>query len=138
MPDIFVPNDTTGITSWYLSVVNAGLLNKYTFEFADRHRTALSKSLSGQEMLGLLPDDDSLLQDFVEYARKAGVAPRWYYINISRDLLVNQLKAMIARNIHGVQGYYEVSNLTDPTVATALDAFRTGKTAIPINVTIDK
>ena len=135
MPDLFVPNDTTGYTSWYLNVLNKGLINKYTFEYAARHRETLSKSVNGNDMADLLPDDDTLLQDFVEYARRNGVAPRWYYINISRDLLVNSLKAMIARNIHGVQGYFEVSNLTDPTVQAALDAFGTGKTAIPITVT---
>lgn len=135
MPDLFVPNDTTGYTSWYLNVLNKGLINKYTFEYADRHRETLSKSVNGNDMADLLPDDDTLLQDFVEYARRNGVTPRWYYINISRDLLVNSLKAMIARNIHGVQGYFEVSNLTDPTVQAALDAFGTGKTAIPITVT---
>ena len=135
MPDIFVPNDTTGYTSWYLNVLNKGLINKYTFEYADRHRDVLSKSHDGEGLMRILPDADTLLQDFVEYARRNGVAPRWYYINISRDLLVNSLKAMIARNIHGVQGYFEVYNLTDPTVREALNAFDTGKTAIPITVT---
>lgn len=133
MPDIFVANDTTGITSYYLNVVNAGLLNKYTFEYADRHREELSKSRDGIDLLDFLPDDDTLLQDFVDYAKRTGgVAPRWYYINISRDLIVNNLKAMIARNIHGVPGYFEVNNLTDPTVLEALKAIREGKTAIPV------
>ena len=66
------------------------------------------------------------------YAKKNGIAPRWYYINLSRDLLVNSLKAMIARNIHGVQGYYEVINETDPTVSAALEALNDGRTAFPI------
>ena len=39
---------------------------------------------------------------------------------------------MIARNIHGVQGYYEVYNLTDPTVAAALKALDEGLTTVPI------
>jgi len=135
MPDIFVPNDTTGITSWYLKVSNLGLLNKYTFEYADRNRGVLSASENAREMMALLPDDDSLLYDFVEYARQAGVAPRWYYINISRDLLVNTLKALIARNIHGVEGYFEVDNLTDPTVKTALEALRDGRAKPPVTIT---
>lgn len=137
MPDIFVPNDTAGITSYYLNVLNKGLINRFTFEYADNHRADLSKSADGLEMLTLLPDDDTLLQEFVEYARREGVAPRWYYINISRPLLVNSLKAMIARNIHGVEGYFVVNNLTDPTVQTALEALRQGKTAFPVTVTPD-
>ena len=131
-PDIFVPNDTTGVTSYYINVVNAGLIQKYTFDYTDRNRETLSKSTDGRQLLTLLPDDDTLLQDFVAYAKKNGIAPRWYYINLSRDLLVNSLKAMIARNIHGVQGYYEVANDTDPTVSVALDALYEGQTAFPI------
>lgn len=132
MPDLFVANDTTGITTYYLNVVNAGLIQKYTFDYTDRNRSQLSKSKDAAEMMTMLPDDDSLLVDFVGYAREAGVAPRWYFINLSRDLLVSSLKAMIARNIHGVQGYYEVYNLTDPTVAAALKALDEGLTTVPI------
>ncbi len=131
-PDIFVPNDSTGITSYYINVINAGLIPKYTFEYTDANRANLSKSKDGHELLTMLPDDDTLLQNFVNYAQKNGVAPRWYYINLSRDLLVNSLKAMIARNIHGVQGYYEVMNDSDPTVLAALEASNSGKSAFPI------
>ncbi len=131
-PDIFVPNDSTGITSYYINVINAGLIPKYTFEYTDANRANLSKSKDGHELLTMLPDDDTLLQNFVNYAQKNGVAPRWYYINLSRDLLVNSLKAMIARNIHGVLGYYEVMNDSDPTVLAALEALNSGKSAFPI------
>ncbi len=132
MPDLFVPNDTTGVTSYYLNVLNAGLIQKYTFDYTDRNRQRLSAGKTTDELLSMLPDDDTLLQDFVSYSQKAGIAPRWYYINISRDLIVNSLKAMIARNVLGVQGYFEVYNETDPTVMTAVEAFSTGKTAFPI------
>lgn len=131
-PDIFVPNDTTGISSYYINVINAGLIQKYTFDYTDHNREWLSKSDDGRSLITILPDDDLLLQDFVTYAQKNGIAPRWYYINISRDLIVTSLKAMIARNIHGVQGYYEVMNDHDPAVTAALDALKTGKTAFPI------
>lgn len=132
MPDVFVPNDTTGITSYYLNVLNAGLVQKYTFDYTDRNRSRLEGAKTAEEILRLIPDDDTLLQDFVSYAQKAGVAPRWYYINISRDLIVNQLKAMIARNALGVQGYYEVINVVDPTVLSGVEALGNGKAAFPI------
>lgn len=131
-PDIFVPNDSSGITSYYINVINAGLIQKFTFDYTDTNRATLSKSKNGHELLALLPDDDTLLQNFVNYAQRNGVAPRWYYINLSRDLLVNSLKAMIARNIHGVQGYYEVFNDTDRTVISALEALKSGRSAFPI------
>lgn len=132
MPDVFVPNDTIGITSYYLNVINGGLIQKYTFDYTDRNRERLSKSKNAGEMLSLLPDDDTLLQDFVGYAAKAGVTPRWYYINLSRNLIVNSLKAMIARNIHGSRGYYEIFNESDPTVISAIKALDEGKAAFPL------
>lgn len=132
MPDIFVPNDTAGITSYYLNVVNAGLIQKYTFDYTDRNRDRLEKTKDVATLLRMLPDDDTLLQDFVSYSQKAGVAPRWYYINISRDLIVNQLKAMIVRNALGVEGYFKVFNELDPTVVSGVEALRTGKAAFPV------
>lgn len=132
MPDIFVPNDTAGITSYYLNVVNAGLIQKYTFDYTDRNRDRLEKSGGVAALLRMLPDDDTLLQDFVSYSQKAGVAPRWYYINISRDLLVNQLKAMIVRNVLGVEGYFKVFNELDPTVVSGVEALASGKAAFPV------
>lgn len=132
MPDIFVPNDTAGITSYYLNVVNAGLIQKYTFDYTDRNRDRLEKAKDVATLLRMLPDDDTLLQDFVSYSQKAGVAPRWYYINISRDLIVNQLKAMIARNALGVEGYFKVFNELDPTVVSGVEALRSGKSVFPV------
>ncbi len=132
MPDIFVPNDTIGVTSYYLNVVNAGLIQKYTFDYVDRNRARLENASDVKDMLKLLPDDDTLLQDFVSYSQKNGIAPRWYYINISRDLLVNQLKALIARNTLGVEGYYRVYNDVDPTVVSGVSSLLDGKAAFPI------
>ena len=43
VPDIFVPRDTTGITSYYVEVVNAGLLQRYAYTSATttaRHLTS--------------------------------------------------------------------------------------------------
>lgn len=136
MPDIFVPNDTAGITSYYLNVVNAGLIQKYTFDYTDRNRDRLEKTKDVATLLRMLPDDDTLLQDFVSYSQKAGVAPRWYYINISRDLIVNQLKAMIARNALGVEGYFKVFNELDPTVVSGVEALRSGKSVFPVKALI--
>lgn len=134
MPDIFVPVDTTAFSRYYSNVVNAGLLQKFSFLFSDTNRLALSDVKTTGELLKRLPADGDLLTTFVDYARRqGGVAPQWYYINLSRDLIVRQLKALIARDIIGVNGYYEVMNLSDPAVARALDELKAGNAVAPIN-----
>ncbi|MDE6277696.1 MAG: S41 family peptidase [Muribaculaceae bacterium] len=133
MPDVFVPADTTGVTPYYLSVANAGLLQKYAFEFSDLNRDNLSEATTTGELLELLPSDAVLLQSFVKYANDVGnVRPRWYYIEPSRRLIVNQIKGLIARDILGLSSYYEVINATDPVVKEAIEQIKKGGADFPI------
>ena len=126
MPDVFVPSDTAGVTSYYIQPANAGLLNKFAYEYADLNRADLSKAKDVAQLLRLLPSDDVLLGAFVRYASQNGIPQRWYYINISAPLIVNQLKALIARDILGVTAYFEIYNTTDPTVEAAVRQIREG------------
>ncbi|MCM1336933.1 MAG: S41 family peptidase [Candidatus Amulumruptor caecigallinarius] len=134
MPDIFVPSDTSAVTSYYLKVLNAGLLQKFCLRYADSHRSTLKTAKSTSALLAMLPSDDALLQEFVEYAAANGVPARWYYINISRRLLVTDLKALIARDILGSGAYYEVANRQDPTVQRALTELDAGSAKPPVKV----
>ncbi|MCH5220747.1 MAG: S41 family peptidase [Muribaculaceae bacterium] len=133
IPDVFVPSDTTGVSSYYIKVANAGLLRKFAYEYADLNRDRLTESRDTAELLSLLPSDQILLQSFVNYAQlKGGIAPRWYYINISASLIVNQIKALIARDIVGMDGYFEIINATDPVVNEALRQISSGGADFPI------
>ena len=125
MPDIFVPNDTADITSWYLSVANAGLLQRFAFDYTDRHRAELSGKDTLGKLLAALPADDLLLQEFVNYAADNKVPARWYYINISRNLIVRQLKAFIVRDLLSASEFYRVWNTGDPVIERALREFET-------------
>lgn len=133
-PDVFVPADTTGISSYYINVANAGLFQKYAFEFCDLNRDDLSEAENVDQLLTLLPTDNTLLNSFVTYANNVGgVRARWYYIEPSRDLIVNQLKALIARDILGVSAYYEIVNRRDPVVREALKQLEIGAADVPIS-----
>ncbi len=135
MPDIFVPTDTVGITSYFTKVANAGLIRNFAYEYADLNRENLAESVNTAEMLSKLPGDYTLLQSFVQYASaKGGIAPRWYYINISAPLIVNQIKALIARDIIGMDGYFEVVNSTDPVVKEAVKRLEAGDADFPVEI----
>lgn len=132
MPDIFVPNDTSGITSYYINVANAGLLQKFAFDYVDTNREALKSKASAEELLKSLPSDDVLLRLFVNFAARNGVQARWYYINISHDLIVNQLKALIARDALDYNAYFEIVNRMDSIVLRAVSELLNGTAAFPI------
>ncbi len=124
MPDIFVPSDTLGVTSYYLNVSNAGLIQKYAYLVADRYRSLAKNVKSTDQLLKILPREETLLNNFVEYAAQHGVPARWFYINRSRDLLINQLQAVITRDLLGYDAFIEILNRRDPTVDRAVKAIK--------------
>ena len=134
MPDVFVPSDTSKITGYYLNVVNAGLIQKFAFNYVDTHRELLGEAHTVDELLKLLPADDVLLRQFVNFASAAGVPSRWYYINISAPLIVNQLKAIIARDVLGNGSSYEILNRDDNTVKAAVESIRKGEAKPPVSI----
>lgn len=133
VPDIFVARDTTGITSYYIDIANAGLLQRYAFNYCNEHRKSLSNMKDYNEFLSTAPSDEALLKDFADYASRNGIAPRWYYINLSRDIIVTNLKALIARDTFGSQAFYPIVNRQDNTVLAALKALNQHKAAYPIS-----
>ena len=98
MPDVFVPADTTGVTKYFLEVAGRNILYRYTIEYSDRHREALNAVQSVDELQALLDSDRTLFDDFIRYAARQGVAPRYGDIARSRQLMEAQLRAYIGRN----------------------------------------
>lgn len=131
MPDVFVPEDTTGYTSYYLEAVNKGLINTFAQYMADSYRPMM-KDKSLESMMRILPRDNTLLQNFVSYAASKGLPARWYYINQSRGLLLNQIKGVIARDLVGYEGLIKILNQEDKTVSEALRLLEQGQS--PVNI----
>lgn len=128
MPDIFVPSDTTGLTTYYLQVSNAGLLQKYAFNYFESHRKELTASKNLDDLLSKLPTDTEMLKDFSRYAAQNGVAmPFWKTINQSRGLIVRNIKAAIARDALDMQSSYEVFNNGDKTIGQAVEALNNSR-----------
>ena len=132
MPDLFVPSDTTGYSSYYVNVLNAGLMQKYAYEISDLNRDEFDKAKNVKELLEMLPSDAVLLQSFVNYAAQKGIPARWHYINISASLIVNYLKAFIARDTLGFDAFYEIVNTRDKAVKEALKLLEEGEANIPV------
>ncbi len=132
VPDIFVPNDTTGITTYYRAVANLGLLQQYTYAYVDLNRDQLKKVKTVKQLMSLMPSDEGLTYDFVCYAKDNGVPMRWYYINLSRSLLARQLRALLIRDVLGDEEFYRYYNQTDNTISAALKALNDGKGKFPI------
>ncbi len=126
MPDIFVPRDTSGITSYYNNIINEGLLYQYAFDYSDKHRERLSQAKSADEIQSML-EPWGLLNDFVQFANDKGVRRRPRLIAISRPLIVNNLQAYIARNILGEEAFYRILAEQDETLIKAQELVDKGE-----------
>ena len=135
IPDIFVPRDTAGITNYYIDVDNAGLLQRFAFTYCEKNRATLEQMSDYKQFLRTTPIDNDIIKEFADFAAANRIAPRWYYINKSRDLILTKIKSIIAHDIFGPEGYSAIVNRNDNTVQTALKALSRHKAAIPITVT---
>lgn len=131
MPDIFVPEDTTGLTSYYMEAVNKGLINSFAQQMAEAYRPMM-RAKTVDEMLRIIPRDNTLLNNFATYAAGKGLPARWYYINQSRSVLLNQIKAVIARDLVGYEGLIQILNQQDKTLDKALEMLEGNKSPVSI------
>ena len=120
MPDVFVPRDTTGITSYLIDVSNKGLLIQYSFQYSDQNRAKLSTFENEDELEAYLKQQN-LVEQFVRYAASKGVKRRNLLINKSRKLLEKTLYSNIIYNILGQEPCIRYLNETDATVQKALE-----------------
>jgi carboxyl-terminal processing protease len=135
MPDIFVPEDTTSVTSYFVSVVNAGLIQKFAFDVTDHYREMLDGVETAEQLLKIIPRDNTLLSNFVSFAAQNGVPARWYYIRQSQDILLRQIKAMIVRDALGYNEFYRIYFGDDKTINRALEAIDSEEYSKLINPT---
>ena len=124
MPDLFVAQDTTGFTSYYVNAVNSGLLQKFAFQLVEKYRPVLKGVKTLDQLKRVIPRDDTLLNNFVSFAAVNGVPARWYYINQSRQLLLGQIKALVALDALGYSDYIKSINDGDNTFRRAVDAMQ--------------
>ncbi|MBR6946926.1 MAG: S41 family peptidase [Muribaculaceae bacterium] len=132
IPDIFVGRDTTGISQYYVDVENAGLLQRFAFAYCEKNRSTLEQMSDYKQFLRTTPIDNDIIKEFAAFAAAHGIAPRWYYINKSRDLILTKIKAITAHDIFGPEGYSAIVNRNDKTVQEALKALNRHKAAFPI------
>jgi carboxyl-terminal processing protease len=69
MPDIFVPQDTIGQTSYLKSVLNKGLILQYAFQYTDNNRKKLAKYEDEKSLLDYLYRQRVIVDQFVNYAQ---------------------------------------------------------------------
>lgn len=126
MPDIFVPQDTTGMTSYFRMAANRGLIIRYTFDYTDQNRSTLQKYDTPEKMEAYLKGQN-LLNKFTAWAEKKGLKRRNNLMMKSRRLFEMSLYGNIIYNMLGMEAYVEYLNESDKTVLKAVEILEKGE-----------
>lgn len=126
MPDIFVPQDTTGMTSYFRMAANRGLIIRYTFDYTDQNRSTLQKCDTPEKMEAYLKGQN-LLNKFAAWAEKKGLKRRNNLMMKSRRLFEMSLYGNIIYNMLGMEAYVEYLNESDKTVLKAVEILEKGE-----------
>ena len=128
MPDIFIPFDTTELTSYYLNLENKGIFNKFAFEYSDANRSKLKAFNNSEDMLQYLKKQ-ILISDIVRFAETKGIKRRSYLINISTNQILNMTYAHILQNFFGDEAYFSLILNNDPLVKRAIEEIEKGNSS---------
>lgn len=126
MPDIFVPQDTTGMTSYYRMAATRGLIVRYTLDYTDKNRSKLQEYDTPEKMEAYLKKQN-LLEKFAEYAESKGLKRRNILMYKSKKLFEESLYGNFIYNMLGMEAYIAYSNQTDKTVQKALEVLEKGE-----------
>lgn len=122
MPDVFIPIDTNGITTYYESISRKNLVYRYAFSFVEQHRKDV-RTLKTFAQVDTYLSSFNLLADFTAFAEKNGVPTNTKQVAVSKKIIITQLKAVIARNIIDNEGFYPYIKEIDETLIQAIALF---------------
>ena len=125
-PDIFVPEDTVDMTSYYKEASMSGLILQFAYTYTDENRQRLSTFKSMREMENYLRRINSV-ELFAQYADKNGLKRRNLMIQRSHKLLERYVNSRIIYNMMGEAEWTEYLNGDDPAIIETLRLFREGR-----------
>lgn len=126
MPDVFVPQDTTGVSSYLIEASNRGLIIRFSFHYSDTQREKLSAFEEYQPLLKYLKGQN-VMEQFIRYAESKGLKRRNLLIQKSRKLLERHVYGNIIYNMLGQEEYIRFINTEDATVKKALEILENGE-----------
>ncbi len=123
MPDYFIPADTTGFSDYFSKITQKGLIYQFALDFADSHRKELSGFKTSADFNNYFRKTD-VLKLFVDFAEKKGVKASGQDLKTSTPIMECQIKAYIARNIIGEEGFYPIIQDIDNTLLQSIEKSR--------------
>jgi carboxyl-terminal processing protease len=125
MPDIFIPLDTSQNSEFFQELQRKNAFYDFILTHVDNNRSQFKKEYSDLETFRKnFVVSNSFFEEFLANAEKAGVKRDTAGLATSSDLIKLNIKALIAREIWGVEGLWEVLNEQNRPLRKAVEAIQ--------------
>ena len=121
-PDIFVPEDTLGMTSYFKQASMSGLILQFAFTYTDDNRPKLNNFKEMMELADYL-DKQNMVDKFATYADKRGLQRRNLLIRKSHKLLERYINSRVIYNMLNDQAWNQYINQDDPVINKTMEVF---------------
>ncbi len=111
-PDVILPADTTGYSPYWSALIRTGRLREFVQSHLDGNRAAIVGKHADIESYLADFDAGSLLPELSDYAAARGIERNEAGLETSRLWITAQIKALIAQQLWGTEGYYRVMHAT--------------------------
>ena len=122
-PDIFVPEDTIGMTSYFKEASMSGLILQFAFTYTDDNRIKLNTFKDMMELADYLKKENTV-DKFATFANKNGLQRRNLMIKKSHSLLERSINSRIIYNMLDDNAWTQYINKDDKVIDAALNVFR--------------
>lgn len=125
-PDIFIPEDTTDITSYSKEAVMSGLIQQFAFVYTDNNRQKMSK-YDDMHALAAYLKKQNIVDMFASYADKQGLKRRNLMIKKSYKMLERHIISRIIYNMLEEEDWTKYINQDDNAIKKTLEIFKKGE-----------
>ena len=125
-PDIFVPEDTSEVTTYYREAIYTGLVHQFAFAYADENRAKLSSLRTASRMEQYLRGEN-LLEKFAQFGEKHQLRRRNLMLRKSRRLFERSIYGNIINYVGEMKDYLMFVSKDDPVVIKAREVLDSGK-----------
>ncbi|MDR2474019.1 MAG: S41 family peptidase [Tannerella sp.] len=123
MPDIFIPLDTTGYTSYYANLINTNVLYRFALKYSDANNARL-KAFADYKQLYEYLQTQPLAEELADFAVDKGIKRRPNLMEESRALIENQLHSYIVRNFFDNDGFYPIAMKDDAALKKGIEVIK--------------
>lgn len=120
MPDVYVPLDTLGRSSFYNKVLHQDLISNFVY----RNMVASPPDFAIEHFMANYKLPVKTYPEFIKFAETQGIEVNNVQASASKQLIEANMKAVVARYFFGSEAYFKIMNNTDHVLNRTVEILR--------------